>query len=365
MRFLRAMFSIDRLIGYSMLAIFVTLKWTNPYPVDFLKLKVFDYYHQMKPRPIPDLKDKPVMIIDIDEASLTKIGQWPWPRTKVAELIEKTRNYGASLIAFDMVFAEEDRLNPQNIAGSLYGIDEDTRSKIMALRSNDSVLSSEINKFPVVLGQAGRNQQVMGQKSTKPLKKRVMEQRKKGALDARTFLPRFPYMTKNIPALEKGKIFKKYGGVGLFNVIPDRDGMIRKVPAFFVHDFCDEMGITERKKKKKCQIIYPGMGPEMLRVNTYLTSKKRKPRSSMIVTTDMAGVKEVRVDKKLKIRTDKNGLIWPYFSKMDSAKYIPAIDILEGTATPDLLKGKMTIVGTSAVPAKYPSSCVLYKSSSL
>ena len=352
MRFLRAMFSIDRLIGYSMLAIFVALKWTNPYPVDFLKLKVFDYYHQMKPRPIPELKDKPVMIIDIDEASLTKIGQWPWPRTKVAELIEKTRNYGASLIAFDMVFAEEDRLNPQNIAGSLYGIDEDTRSKIMALRSNDSVLSSEINKFPVVLGQAGRNQQVMGQKSTKPLKKRVMEKRKRGALDARTFLPRFPYMTKNIPALEKGKIFKKYGGVGLFNVIPDRDGMIRKVPAFFVHDFCDEMGITERKKKKKCQIIYPGMGPEMLRVNTYLTSKKRTPRSSMIVTTDMAGVKEVRVDKKLKIRTDKNGLIWPYFSEMDSAKYIPAIDILEGTATPDLLKGKMTIVGTSAVGLK-------------
>ena len=128
--------------------------------------------------------------------------------------------------------------------------------------------------------------------------------------------------------------------------------MIRKVPAFFVHDFCDEMGITERKKKKKCQIIYPGMGPEMLRVNTYLTSKKRKPRSSMIVTTDMAGVKEVRVDKKLKIRTDKNGLIWPYFSEMDSAKYIPAIDILEGTATPDLLKGKMTIVGTSAVGLK-------------
>ena len=86
MRFLRAVFSIDRLIGYSMLVVFVALKWTNPYPVDFLKLKVFDYYHQLKPRPIPELKDKPVMIIDIDEASLTKIGQWPWPRTKIAEL---------------------------------------------------------------------------------------------------------------------------------------------------------------------------------------------------------------------------------------------------------------------------------------
>ena len=165
MRFLRAAFSVDRLIGYSLLAAFVALKWSNPYPVEFLKLKVFDYYHQLKPRPIPEPKDKPVMIIDIDEASLTKIGQWPWPRTKVAELVKKTRDYGASLIAFDIVFAEEDRLNPQNIAGSLYGLDEETRAKILALRSNDSVLSDQLRQFPVVLGQAGRQAKVEGQKS--------------------------------------------------------------------------------------------------------------------------------------------------------------------------------------------------------
>ena len=127
-----------------------------------------------------------------------------------------------------------------------------------------------------------------------------MEMRKKGALDPRVFLPRFPYMTKNIPVLEKGN-HPIYGGFGLFNVIPDRDGMIRNVPAFFVHDFCDEAGITEKKKKKKCQIIYPGIGPEMLRVNTYLTSKKRKPRRALMVTVDPAGIRDVKVDKKLKI----------------------------------------------------------------
>ena len=351
MRFLKAVFSVDRLIGYSMLAVFVALKFSNPYPVEFLKLKVFDYYQQLKPRPIPDPKDKPVMIIDIDETSLTKIGQWPWPRTKIAELVKKTRDYGASLIAFDIVFAEKDRLNPQNIVDSVFGLDDETRAKIMALRSNDSVLSDQLKQFPVVLGQAGRQAKVEGQKSTKPIKKTVMEMRKKGALDPRVFLPSFPYMTKNIPILEKGN-HPIYGGFGLFNVIPDRDGMIRNVPAFFVHDFCDEAGITEKKKKKKCQIIYPGIGPEMLRVNTYLTSKKRKPRRALMVTVDPAGIRDVKVDKKLKIRTDKNGRIWPYFSNMDTAKYVPAIDILEGTADPSLLKGKMTIVGTSAVGLK-------------
>ena len=248
MRFLKAVFSVDRLIGYSMLAVFVALKFSNPYPVEFLKLKVFDYYQQLKPRPIPDPKDKPVMIIDIDETSLTKIGQWPWPRTKIAELVKKTRDYGASLIAFDIVFAEKDRLNPQNIVDSVFGLDDETRAKIIALRSNDSVLSDQLKQFPVVLGQAGRQAKVEGQKSTKPIKKTVMEMRKKGALDPRVFLPSFPYMTKNIPILEKGN-HPIYGGFGLFNVIPDRDGMIRNVPAFFVHDFCDEAGITEKKKK--------------------------------------------------------------------------------------------------------------------
>ena len=71
-----------------------------------------------------------------------------------------------------------------------------------------------------------------------------------------------------------------------------------------------------------------------------------------MVTVDPAGIRDVKVDKKLKIRTDKNGRIWPYFSIMDTAKYVPAIDILEGTADPSLLKGKMTIVGTSAVGLK-------------
>ena len=71
-----------------------------------------------------------------------------------------------------------------------------------------------------------------------------------------------------------------------------------------------------------------------------------------MVTVDPAGIRDVKVDKKLKIRTDKYGRIWPYFSKMDTAKYVPAIDILEGTADPALLRGKMTIVGTSAVGLK-------------
>jgi adenylate cyclase len=70
-----------------------------------------------------------------------------------------------------------------------------------------------------------------------------------------------------------------------------------------------------------------------------------------MVMTDAAGISEVGFLGKgadIKIKTDRNGLIWPYFSKSDMTKYVSARDVLSGTADPALIKGKLTIVGTSA-----------------
>ncbi len=373
MKFLKSAFSLDRLLGLGLLVLLLFLKWTEPYPVEFLRLKTFDYYQQLKPREIPPPEKKPVTIIDIDETSLAKIGQWPWSRSTIAKLINNTKMLGASLIAFDIVFAEPDRLNPSNVANSLVGLDEQTKEKILSIKSNDKILSEAMSNFRVVLGQAGRNDRVEGQESRRPKKKRVAERKSKGALNPRVFLPSFPYLTKNLDILEKGNS-KKFGGAGMFNVIPDRDGMIRNVPAFFVHDFCKEKGIVRENKekwlkenpkkkpkhwarlKKKCQIIYPGLGPEMMRVNTWTTSKKidkktklPRPKSNIVVSVDQAGIQKVQVDKNLQIVTTAYGRIWPYFSLKDSAKYVPAHEILDGTADPKMLEGKMTIVGTSAV----------------
>src|SRR6478752_8921619 len=66
----------------------------------------FDYYQRLKPRVPAD--DMPVRIVDIDEAALAEYGQWPWPRTLVAELVDKLVEGGAAVIAFDAVFAEPD-----------------------------------------------------------------------------------------------------------------------------------------------------------------------------------------------------------------------------------------------------------------
>ena len=88
LKFLRSAFSFERLLGMALLIGFMFLYYVDPYPVQFLRLKTFDYYQQQKPREIPPPQGKPVTIIDLDEESLAEIGQWPWPRTTVAKLIE-------------------------------------------------------------------------------------------------------------------------------------------------------------------------------------------------------------------------------------------------------------------------------------
>ena len=76
MRFLRAAFSVDRLIGYSMLAVFVALKWSNPFPVEFLKLKVFDYYYGTPRAKVEASLDKGQdVLFDIDWQGTQQLGE--------------------------------------------------------------------------------------------------------------------------------------------------------------------------------------------------------------------------------------------------------------------------------------------------
>ena len=186
MGFIRAAFSLDRMIGMALLIGMLILKVWDPDPVELLRLKVFDFYQQTKPREIPPLPQKPVVIIDIDEASLSKYGQWPWPRTLLAKLVQNLMTMNAALVAFDIVFAEPDRMNPSSVAETLVGLDEATRQKLLAAKSNDQVFADVIRKSRVVLGQAGRSQKVEGQEDKGPIKKTVAELKSKGALDPRT-----------------------------------------------------------------------------------------------------------------------------------------------------------------------------------
>src|SRR5258708_35651373 len=108
-RWFKRRFGYARLICVALLIGFAGLRMLDPAPLQELRARTFDNFQVIDPRV---KKARPVTIIDIDEKSLEKLGQWPWPRTRIADLVSNLTRLGAVVIAFDVVFLEPDRLNP-------------------------------------------------------------------------------------------------------------------------------------------------------------------------------------------------------------------------------------------------------------
>ena len=124
-----------------------------PGALDRLMLISFDLYQRFAPRPASD--DGPVRIVDIDNDSLKELGQWPWPRTREAELIDKLRAAGAAVVAFDVVFSEPDRMSPRLLLSELQHqgqINPDTEQLLSSLPDPDAELATAIKSMPTVLG---------------------------------------------------------------------------------------------------------------------------------------------------------------------------------------------------------------------
>src|SRR3954451_5826983 len=87
-----------RLVCLALLIGFAVLRIADPAPIEEIRVRTFDTFQRFDPR--PKLAKPPVAIIDIDESSLAKVGQWPWPRTKIADMIATLGKLGAVVIAF-------------------------------------------------------------------------------------------------------------------------------------------------------------------------------------------------------------------------------------------------------------------------
>jgi adenylate cyclase len=328
LRIIKTIFSFERSLGMFLLCAFVGLYYVDVKTgvgfLDAWRNKVFDYYQEIKPREVPTPENKPVTIIDLDEQSLETIGQWPWPRNVIAQMVENLMQMGAVLVAFDIVFAEPDRMNPSSVASTLVGLDDATKEKLLGLKSNDQIFADVIRKSRVVLGQAGRPSETEGVKGP-PVKKSVAVQKlSKSAPEPYVFIPKFPSLVRNVPVIEQAAT-GRFGGHGIFSVVPGKDGIVRNVPAFFGHD----------------GQYFPALAIEMLRIAT--------GRPTILAKVNDAGMVEAAIAKGLTVTTDRIGQVWPYFSKRDWDKYVSAAKVLDGTADPAKIKGKLTIVGTSAV----------------
>jgi adenylate cyclase len=304
-------FGYARLTCLALLIGFAGLRILDPPPLQELRARTFDNFQVIDPRV---KKARPVTIVDIDEKSLKELGQWPWPRTRIADLINNLTRLGAVAIAFDAMFSEADRLNPDIAADTFRYLDEATREKLKALPSNDQILADAIRQSRVVLGEFGgpdvhadldKNLPVTGLATL--------------GEDPQPFMFQLDGLLRNIPVLEEAA-----AGRGLFTVLPERDGIVRRVPMIMLAQ----------------GVIMPSLSFEMLRVAS--------GSGTILIKTDKAGIKGLSV-KGLQIPTDGHGRLWVHYAHHDPSIYVSAVDALEQRAPPDKIAGHLVLVGTSSI----------------
>jgi len=298
----------------------LALRVWDPSPVARLRALVFDTYQQLRPRVFdPSL---PLRIVDIDEDSLKQVGQWPWPRTVLAELVQKLAANGAAAIGFDMVFPEPDRLSPANAlrfwpkSDALAGL----REEVEKLPSNDQVFAEAIGQGPVVLGFIGAPQG-----TSIPVAKAGFAH---GGDDPRLFAPTYPGAAASLPELQE-----KASGAGSLNWIPEYDQIIRRVP----------MVVQVGDK------LYPSFAADMLRLaqgaSTYVV--KASGASSEASFGEHTGIIKVRIGD-YEVPTEADGQMWIRFTREAKRRYLPAWRVLNGETGKEDIDGRIIIIGTSA-----------------
>ena len=216
----------------------IVLKTADPPALQHVRYVVFDWFQRLDPRPYAE--DVPVRIVDIDDASLERLGQWPWPRTRVAHLIDRLNEMGAAVIAFDVVFAEADRTSPAQVLPLWRDrIDAETAAPILeALPDHDQVMAAAVAAAPVVTGFI----LVEDKTARQPALKAGMAT---AGDDPRPFIAPYAGAIVNIAPIEAAA-----RGNGHFNQTPEHDGILRRVPVF--------LRLGDR--------IYPSLAAEALRV---------------------------------------------------------------------------------------------------
>lgn len=256
------------------LAVLVGLRLQDGGLTETARLKSFDYLQSTD----AVVESKDIVIVELDEKSIESFGQWPWPRNYLADIISHLRNQGAGLIVMPILFSEEDR------------------------NGQDDALAQTLKGNGVIIAQTGTTQ----------INKNAVPRGIAKIGDPIPWLFEWPGMLGPIPILGENA-----DGVGVLNIAPERDGVVRRVPLIMTVN-----GET-----------YPAMAIETIRVATQAPSYQVKAGAT--------GVQAVRVPGYPTITTDSYARIWLRWNKQ-----FPTVSIMDATA--EHVQGKTVIIGLTA-----------------
>jgi adenylate cyclase len=309
------------LVTLTILFLAVGLRVIDPPILSQFRLLVFDTYQKLSPRQA--LSDSPVVVIDIDEASLQRLGQWPWPRTTMTTILARLREAGTAAVGFDILFSEPDRLSPEQVLKywPKFSKNKELRAQITQLGSHDTQFAKEISAGNVAMGivltRQNRN------KALKPKASFAF-----GGDDPKLFIPGFPGVISNLAQLNKAA-----NGAGFLNWAPDSDQIMRRIPLLM----------------KSGNILLPTLSIETLRIaqgaGTYVI--KSSGASGVESFGSRTGIDSVRVGEVI-IPTNAAGQMLIHFAYRDPRRYIPAWKIFENKIDPSRLEGRIALIGASA-----------------
>lgn len=302
------------------------LRIADPAAVSRLRDFAFDNYQRIQPRTYNP--ETPVRIVDIDEAALQEYGQWPWPRTIVARLVDKLTEKGAVVVAFDAVFAEPDRSSISRMVRDLVAFtDPETVQKLAAaVQDNDKVLADAMAQSRVVTG-FGFDVKGTG----KP--PRTFHGVAFAGDQPSQFLPQQGGTVKSIDILEAA-------AKGNGSVNTDVDSIvIRRVPMMF--------------RVAGYEGLFPSLSIEALRVaqeaSTYLI--KSSGASGEMSFGEKTGIVAIRTGN-LEVPTDARGRLIVYDTGHKEERFISARAILNDEVPAEKIEGNVFFVGTSAIGLK-------------
>ncbi len=309
--------------GLVALLIVLMMQFIGFTPLTRVGLLLFDSYQRAAPRAY---QDAPVRIVDIDDETIRRLGQWPWPRTDVARLTRQITDAGASVVAFDIVFSEPDRTSPSRIADRL-ARDGDAPAALATLRAlpdNDALLARQLAKTPIILGYFLTHGQP--QPAVPPKTGIVLLGSAPNA-----GLEKFSASIQPLPILRSAA-----SGSGFVSLAGDADGIIRKAPLI-----ADQNG----------QIL-PALSIDALRAAQGAGSIEIKSsNASGEIGGDGSAVVSIKTGQ-FEVPTTHAGELWMYYTAPHPERSVPAWKILTGAISADemerLFSGRIVFVGSGA-----------------
>ncbi len=301
-----------RLVGAVVLLALVVLTWRQALWTERLQAAWFDAHQALAPRQVQSL---PVTVVEIDQKSLVALGQWPWPRSLIAQLVDAVNRARPAAIGINILMPEADALSAERLLARAGTLDPALSNALGALPSNDAALARALADAPAVLVVAG-TPEATGMALRAPAV--VVHGAGASAVPIEPPFARYAGALTSIDELDRAA-----SGRGLISADPSR-GVIRRIPLVVSVD----------------GTLMPTLALEMLRVAMHAPALR--------VAASGDAVASVAVGK-LVIPTEADAAVRVYFSPRRADRLVSAVDVLEGRIDPALMERHMVLIGLAGI----------------